>query len=107
MARDVDELWKDPRNWTSRGYHCEEDPRLVVSKRNPAMGWTFNWAHPSASRWFAAILAFALGPSLVLFACVLATGTRDGATIGTLAVGDVIVTIVGSSIVTLLPRRVT
>jgi hypothetical protein len=105
MARDLDELWRDPRHWTGRRYRCPEDPRLVVPKLNPALGWTFNWAHPSAGRYFAALLAVGIVPSLLLVIFVLATGARAAGSIPGLAVGDVLVTVAGSLLVTWRARR--
>jgi hypothetical protein len=106
MKRDVNELWQDPKNWTGIGYRCPEDPRLMVPKRRPGLGWTFNWAHPGASRWFVGLLASSLWPTLALIVFVLIDGTRDRSRIGGLAVATVLVTIVSSLIVTLLARRV-
>jgi hypothetical protein len=40
--------WGDPANWTRWSYKCKEDPRLIVPKRNPALGWTINSAHRKA-----------------------------------------------------------
>lgn len=41
--------WEKSENW--RGgwlglYHSRRDPRLLVPKRRPWMGWTLNTAHP-------------------------------------------------------------
>ena len=42
------DLWhRDPSNW--RGgvfYFNRKDPRLMVPKRNPKMGWTLNFGNP-------------------------------------------------------------
>jgi uncharacterized membrane protein len=40
--------WRDEANW--RGgwlgiYVAPRDPRLVVRKKHPQFGWTFNFAH--------------------------------------------------------------
>jgi hypothetical protein len=42
-------LWSDPANWRATSYACEEDPRIIVPKRNPIWGWTINWAHGGAA----------------------------------------------------------
>ena len=37
---------KNPNNWKGVFYFNRKDPRLIVPKLNPAMGWTFNFASP-------------------------------------------------------------
>lgn len=38
-----------PENWAfGVFYYNAKDYRFVVPKRNPIMGWTFNFAHPIA-----------------------------------------------------------
>jgi len=37
---------KDPGNWRGVFYFNKKDPRLVVPKLYPSMGWTFNFASP-------------------------------------------------------------
>jgi hypothetical protein len=106
MAGDLDELWNDKRNWSAWRYRCKDDPRLIVPKRNPALGWTFNWAHPAAMRWFAALLVFALGPSLALLAFLATGAVRDSDLLARLVLGVLLLTTAGSLIVTLLARRV-
>jgi len=46
---DPDVLWRNPAHWTTFGYRCKDDPRVIVPKRNVSMGWTVNWAHPWAA----------------------------------------------------------
>lgn len=64
MARDLERLWSDPKNWTAFGYRCSEDPRVVVPKRVRSLGWTLNWAHPKAWPTLAMFFAIAIGPAL-------------------------------------------
>jgi hypothetical protein len=45
---ELKKLWEDPKNWTMWSYNCADDPRVIVPKRNPAMGWTINAAHKKA-----------------------------------------------------------
>ena len=45
-------------------YRCADDPRLVVSKRNPGMGWTLNFAHRRAYAVFAAVFGGAIAPTV-------------------------------------------
>lgn len=42
--------WKRPENWTGwlGTYRSARDTRLWVPKRNPARGWTLNFAHRAA-----------------------------------------------------------
>jgi uncharacterized membrane protein len=43
--------WREPGNWTGRvlrRYASGRDTRLWVPKRNPALGWTLNFAHPAS-----------------------------------------------------------
>jgi uncharacterized membrane protein len=37
---------KNPNNWKGIFYYNPQDPRLVVRKVNPRMGWSFNFASP-------------------------------------------------------------
>jgi uncharacterized membrane protein len=39
---------KDPGNWKGLFYYNKKDPRLLVPKFYPSMGWTFNFASPYA-----------------------------------------------------------
>ena len=50
MTREeIEALWNDPRNrkW-GIFYYCKADPRVIVPKRLKWMGWTANFARPSA-----------------------------------------------------------
>ena len=43
---DINELWKNPRNWrVGFVYYCKDDPRVIVPKRIKIMGWTLNFAN--------------------------------------------------------------
>ena len=44
---ELERHWTNPENW-SAVYYCAEDPRVIVPKRQPSMGWTINFAHPLA-----------------------------------------------------------
>ncbi|KAJ3055420.1 hypothetical protein HK102_011350, partial [Quaeritorhiza haematococci] len=47
-------LWENPQNWTfGMFYHCPEDPRLWVPKKQKWAGWTINMASRSekAKKW--------------------------------------------------------
>ncbi|MGO8752465.1 MAG: DUF5808 domain-containing protein [Thermoguttaceae bacterium] len=50
MTREeIEVCWKDPRNrkWGLL-YYCKADPRVIVPKHIKWMGWTLNFARPSA-----------------------------------------------------------
>ena len=40
--------WEDPHHWKRRVYYCKADPRVIVPRRLKWMGWTVNFARPSA-----------------------------------------------------------
>jgi hypothetical protein len=49
MTREeIENCWKDPHNWKWRVYYCKADPRAIVPRRFKWMGWTVNFARPSA-----------------------------------------------------------
>jgi len=41
-----DEMSKNPNHWKGIFYFNKKDPRLMVPKLNPSLGWTFNFASP-------------------------------------------------------------
>ena len=57
--RILEALWKSPQNWKWGSiYYCKEDPRVIVPKRQKWMGWTINFARPSAFPTLLALIAF-------------------------------------------------
>jgi uncharacterized membrane protein len=42
----LDSMNKNPNNWNGVFYYNPKDPRVIVRKINPSMGWSFNWASP-------------------------------------------------------------
>jgi uncharacterized membrane protein len=42
----LDTMGKNPNNWKGVFYFNRKDPRLLVPKLNPSMGWTLNFASP-------------------------------------------------------------
>jgi len=42
----LNEMHKNPNNWRGIFYYNHQDTRLVVPKRYPSLGWTFNFANP-------------------------------------------------------------
>lgn len=66
MSREeLERLWADPQYWTLV-YRCPLDPRVIVPRRRPWMGWTVNFAHPRA--WPVVLLAVlvAVVPGILL-----------------------------------------
>jgi uncharacterized membrane protein len=42
----LNSISSNPGNWKGIFYLNPRDPRLIVPKIVPSMGWTFNFAHP-------------------------------------------------------------
>jgi uncharacterized membrane protein len=42
----LDSMSKNPNNWKGIFYFNSKDPRILVRKINPSMGWSFNFASP-------------------------------------------------------------
>ena len=42
----LDSMAKNPSNWRGILYFNRKDPRLVVQKLYPSLGWTLNFANP-------------------------------------------------------------
>ncbi len=58
----LDELHADPQHWKlGIFYFCREDQRIVVPKRIRGLGWTINFARPSAYVWAAVLYLFIWG----------------------------------------------
>ena len=56
---------QNPENWIwGIFYFNKNDYRFLVSKRNPIMGWTFNFAHPITFIVLILILLIAAFPSI-------------------------------------------
>jgi len=56
---------EDPENWKwGIFYFNKKDHRMVVPKRNPIMGWTFNFAHPAGYIFLVLILLFIIFQSI-------------------------------------------
>ena len=63
--------WEDPQNWTGwlGSYRAPRDTRLWVPKKNPALGWTLNFAHRAA--WFSLLGLFTVPLGLVVLIVLL------------------------------------
>jgi uncharacterized membrane protein len=53
----LDVMSKDPGNWRGPFYFNRRDPRLMVPKLHPSLGWTLNFASPRSYFVIAAIIA--------------------------------------------------
>jgi len=42
----LDSMAKNPANWEGILYCNRKDPRLIVQKKYPPLGWTLNFANP-------------------------------------------------------------
>ena len=45
---EIEACWKDPHSYKCGVYYCKTDPRVIVPRRFKWMGWTINFARPSA-----------------------------------------------------------
>ena len=67
MTREeIEALWKDSRHWKWWVYYCKADPRAIVPKRLKWMGWTVNFARPSAMPVLLILLVILAGPIFIL-----------------------------------------
>jgi uncharacterized membrane protein len=53
----LDNMSKDAGNWRGPFYFNRKDPRLIVPKLDPSLGWTLNFAGPNAYIAVIAIIA--------------------------------------------------
>jgi hypothetical protein len=45
---EIETYWNDPHNYKWGVYYCKADPRVIVPRHWRWMGWTLNFARPSA-----------------------------------------------------------
>jgi hypothetical protein len=45
---EIEACWNDPQSYKCGVYYCRTDPRVIVPRRFKWMGWTINFARPSA-----------------------------------------------------------
>jgi uncharacterized membrane protein len=58
----LDSMSRNPANWRGLFYYNRKDPRMMVRKLEPGLGWTLNWANPySYVLLMCLILIFAAG----------------------------------------------
>ncbi len=71
MTREeIENCWNDPRNRKWGVYYCRADPRVIVPRHRKWMGWTLNFARPSAIP----VLLFVFALLVVPVAIVRANG---------------------------------
>ncbi len=63
----LDSMAKNPSNWRGILYFNRKDPRLIVQKQFPPLGWTLNFANP---------LTYLMIISIVLIVVVVAVITN-------------------------------
>ena len=74
MTREeIEACWRDPRNYKWGIYNCKADPRPIVPRRYKWMGWTVNFARPSAIPVLGLVLAVLVVPVRILTAKGAAT----------------------------------
>ena len=75
MTREeIEACWRDPRNYKwGLIYYCKADPRAIVPRRLKWMGWTLNFARPSAIPWVGLVIAILAVPIRILTAKGAAT----------------------------------
>lgn len=52
----LDSMSKNPNNWRGIFYFNRKDPRLIVPKLYPSMGWTLNFSSPYSYLFIIAII---------------------------------------------------
>jgi|NGEPerStandDraft_6_1074524.scaffolds.fasta_scaffold23038_3 uncharacterized membrane protein len=57
----LDSMSNNPNNWKGNFYYNPQDPRILVRKINPRMGWSYNWASPYAYISFISIVLITAG----------------------------------------------
>jgi hypothetical protein len=84
---ELEACWKDPENRKWGVYYCKADPRVIVPKRLKWMGWTINFARPSAIPVILISLAIVVVP--ILF--VRAWDSGIGAVLASILVSTAVV----------------
>jgi hypothetical protein len=74
MTREeIENCWNDPHNWKWHVYYCRADPRVIVPRRLKWMGWTVNFARPSAIPLVGLLVAVLVVPIRIMTAKGAAT----------------------------------
>ncbi len=61
----LDTMSKDPGYWKGPFYYNTKDPRLMVPKLHPSLGWTLNFASPFAYIALIALIVVVIVVSLI------------------------------------------
>lgn len=77
MTREeLEACWRDPRNYRGGVYYCKADPRVIVPKRIKWMGWTVNFARPSAIPVLLLLIVLLVAPIAVVASMKVGTGVK-------------------------------
>jgi uncharacterized membrane protein len=61
----LDAMRRNPHNWRGVFYVNRKDPRLIVPKMNPSMGWTLNFGSPLAYVFIILVVLIAIGTTFL------------------------------------------
>ena len=88
MTREeIESCWEDPNSWKWYVYYCKADPRAIVPRRLKWMGWTLNFARPSAILVLLCMVALIAIPVAIVRAN--GGGTAISVSTGALSIGIV------------------
>ena len=92
MTREeIEACWRAPSSYKwGLIYYCKADPRAIVPRRFKWMGWTVNFAHPSAIPITSLLIALVAVPLLI----VRAKGAGSGTELITLAASIIVLCLV-------------
>lgn len=77
MTREeIEACWRDPRNYKWGCYYCSADPRAIVPRRLKWLGWTLNFARPSAIPITVLLIALFVAPLHIVQARGAGTGVE-------------------------------
>ena len=65
---EIERCWNDPHNRKWGIYYCKADPRVIVPKHWKGMGWTLNFARPTAILVLSCMIALLVMPVLIAIA---------------------------------------
>ena len=65
-SEEIEACWRDPHNRRCGVYFCKADPRVIVPKHRKWMGWTLNFARPSAVPVLLGMIALLVVPVVVV-----------------------------------------
>jgi uncharacterized membrane protein len=61
----INTMSRDQGNWKGPFYYNKKDPRILVPKLNPSLGWTVNFASPYAYLAIAALTGIVIVAYLI------------------------------------------